>query len=110
MSDTFHRYMSESQQLAEAWRVESQTFSYISALDKKTERLAYLAVLPALCLESGIAFHVGNAKDAGATRDEVAAAILVGISALGNVVTRALALALQAYDSTEVYVDRTKAK
>jgi len=38
-----------------------------SALDKKTEELAYLAVLAAMRMESGVPFHVASAKAAGAT-------------------------------------------
>ena len=110
MSDTFHLYLSESERLGEAWRTASQNFGSVSGLDKKTESLAFLAVLSALRHDSGIKFHVGAAKEAGASREEVSSAVLVGIFALGNVVTRALALALQAYDSTEVSEERSKAK
>ncbi|HVO69565.1 MAG TPA: carboxymuconolactone decarboxylase family protein, partial [Aggregatilineaceae bacterium] len=69
-----------------------------SALDKKTEELAYLAALAALRMESGVPFHVQMAKQAGATRDEVISAILVGLPAAGTGVTQALPAALAAYD------------
>jgi alkylhydroperoxidase/carboxymuconolactone decarboxylase family protein YurZ len=68
------------------------------ALEKKTEHLAYLAVLAALRLTDGVAFHVGLAKAAGATRKEIASAILVGLPAAGNAVVHALPTALQAFD------------
>jgi Carboxymuconolactone decarboxylase family len=70
-----------------------------SALDQKTAALAYLAVLAALRLESGVPFHVGLAKRAGATRAEVVSAILVGLPAAGNAVTQCLPAALSAYDA-----------
>jgi alkylhydroperoxidase/carboxymuconolactone decarboxylase family protein YurZ len=70
-----------------------------SALDNKTTALAYLAVLAALRLESGIPFHVQSAKEAGASRDEVISAILVGLPAAGNGVTQALPAAISTYDS-----------
>jgi alkylhydroperoxidase/carboxymuconolactone decarboxylase family protein YurZ len=52
-----------------------------------------------LRLESGIPLHVAIAKEAGASRDDVLTAILVGLPAAGNVVMRALPIAIQAYDS-----------
>ena len=69
-----------------------------SALDKKTAALAYLAVLAALRLEGGVSFHVAHAKRAGASRDEVISAVLVGLPAAGNQVVAALPAALAAYD------------
>lgn len=69
-----------------------------SALDEKTQALAYLSVLSATRLESGIPFHVKMAKMHGATREEVISAVLVGLPAVGNVVTAALPVALEAFD------------
>ncbi len=69
------------------------------ALDKKTGELAYLAVLAALRLESGIRFHVQSAKKAGASRDEVISAILVGLPAAGHSVIQVLPEAISAYDT-----------
>jgi alkylhydroperoxidase/carboxymuconolactone decarboxylase family protein YurZ len=70
-----------------------------SALGKKTEELAYLAVLAALRLESGVPFHTQLAKQAGASREEVISAILIGLPAAGNGVTQVLPIALEAYDA-----------
>jgi alkylhydroperoxidase/carboxymuconolactone decarboxylase family protein YurZ len=70
-----------------------------SALDKKTEELAYLAVLAALRLESGVPFHVMGARRAGASKAEVISAILLGLPAAGNAVTQVLPAALRAYDT-----------
>jgi alkylhydroperoxidase/carboxymuconolactone decarboxylase family protein YurZ len=99
MSDAFQVFMREAPQHAKAWMTAAQNLGNASALDKKTESLAYLAVLAVLRLESGIPFHVAIAKESGASRDEVISAILVGLPAAGNVVTRALPVAIQAYDS-----------
>jgi len=74
--------------------------SAADALDKKTEALAYLAVLAALRLESGVPFHVGLARQAGATRAEVVSALLVGLPAAGLGVTQTLPAALAAYDAS----------
>jgi alkylhydroperoxidase/carboxymuconolactone decarboxylase family protein YurZ len=98
VSAAFQAFMKESPQHAQAWMNAVQGLSKASALDEKTQTLAYLAVLAALRLESGVPFHVVHAKQAGASRDEVISAILVGLPAAGHVVTQVLPAALQAYD------------
>ena len=50
-------------------------------------------------LVEGIPFHVGSAKGAGASREEVISAILVGLPAAGHVVTQVLPAAVAAYDA-----------
>jgi|SRR5208283_2423594 len=99
LSDAFQVFMQEAPQHAKAWMTAVRNLGDASALEKKTESLAYLAVLSALRLESGIPFHVAIAKEAGASRGEVISAILVGLPAAGNAVMRALPVAIQAYDS-----------
>ncbi len=64
-----------------------------SALDKRTEELAYLAATGS---ESGVPFHVQSALQAGATREEVISAILVGLPAVGQRVISSLPAALSA--------------
>jgi alkylhydroperoxidase/carboxymuconolactone decarboxylase family protein YurZ len=78
-----------------------QGLSAASALDPKTARLAYLSVLAALRLESGVPFHARLAREAGATRDEVISAILIGLPAAGLGVTQALPAALAVYDAAD---------
>jgi alkylhydroperoxidase/carboxymuconolactone decarboxylase family protein YurZ len=98
MSDAFQLFLQESPQQAQAWMTAVRGLGEASALDEKTQALAYLAVLAALRLESGVAFHVAHAKEVGASRDEVVSAILVGLPAAGNAVTLVLPSALRAYD------------
>jgi alkylhydroperoxidase/carboxymuconolactone decarboxylase family protein YurZ len=50
-------------------------------------------------MESGIPFHVQAAKKAGASREEIISAVLVGLPAAGNAVTLCLPTALDAFDS-----------
>jgi len=83
---------------AGAWVAMVQELAKASALDPKTCALAYLAVLAALRVESGVPFHVNCAKEAGASREEVISAILVGLPAAGHRVTQVLPAALAAYD------------
>ena len=99
ISNAFQTFMSEAPQHAQAWGALVQGLANASALDKKTAALAYLAVLAALNLESGVPFHVQAARQLGASRDEVISAILVGLPAAGHGVTRVLPAAIAAYDA-----------
>jgi alkylhydroperoxidase/carboxymuconolactone decarboxylase family protein YurZ len=99
MSNAFQTFLREAPGQAQAWMAAVQGLAQASALDTKTEELAYLAVLAALRMDSGIPLHVGLARQAGASRAEVISAILVGLPAAGQVVTQALPAALAAYDS-----------
>ena len=99
ISNALHTFMPEAPGHAQAWGGMVQGVAQASALDPKTAALAYLAVLAALRMESGVPFHVQAAKQAGATRDEVISAILVGLPAAGHSVTQVLPAALAAYDA-----------
>ena len=98
VSPAFQAFLAETPTHAKAWMTAVQELGRASALDQKTSSLAYLAVLAALRLESGVPFHVGLAKQAGASRAEVLSAILVGLPAAGNGVTAVIPDALRAYD------------
>jgi alkylhydroperoxidase/carboxymuconolactone decarboxylase family protein YurZ len=98
VSTAFQVFMSEAPGHAKAWGEMVQSLSAASALDGKTSALAYLAVLAALNMQSGVPFHAKAAKESGASREEVISAILVGLPAAGHGVTRALPAALEAYD------------
>jgi alkylhydroperoxidase/carboxymuconolactone decarboxylase family protein YurZ len=99
VSNAFQSFMSNAPKHSEAWMNAVQKLDNASALDKKTEELAYLAVLAAMRLESGVPFHTQMDKKAGASRDEVISAILIGLPAAGNGVTQVLPSALAAYDA-----------
>ena len=99
ISNAFQTFIREAPQHAQAWGAMVQGLAGASALDRKTAALAYLAVLAALRLESGVPFHVQAARQAGASREEVISAILVGLPAAGHSVTQVLPAALAAYDA-----------
>jgi alkylhydroperoxidase/carboxymuconolactone decarboxylase family protein YurZ len=99
VSNAFQTFMKEAPKHAQAWMAAVQGLDNASALGKKTEELAYLAVEAALRLESGVPFHTQLAKQAGASREEVISAILIGLPAAGNGVTQVLPIALEAYDA-----------
>lgn len=100
VSTAFKAFLDQAPKHSAAWMNAVRSLEEASSLDKKTARLAYLAVLAALRLESGVPFHVMLAKQAGATRDEVISALLIGLPAAGNAVTQVLPAAIQAFDST----------
>jgi alkylhydroperoxidase/carboxymuconolactone decarboxylase family protein YurZ len=56
-------------------------------------------LLAAVGAESGVPFHVALAKASGASREEVASAILVGLQPAGHRVTASLPAAMAAFDS-----------
>jgi alkylhydroperoxidase/carboxymuconolactone decarboxylase family protein YurZ len=99
ISNAFRSFLVEAPKHAQAWSGAVQGLAAASSLDEKTSSLAYLAVLAALRLESGIPFHVQAAKKAGATRDEVISAVLIGLPAAGNAVTACLPAAVQSFDA-----------
>ena len=99
ISPAFQAFMSEAPDHSQAWGTMVQSLAAASALDGRTASLAYLAVLAALGLGSGVPFHVQAAKWAGASREEVVSAILVGLPAAGHAVTQVLPAAVAAYDS-----------
>jgi alkylhydroperoxidase/carboxymuconolactone decarboxylase family protein YurZ len=99
VSKAFQVFMADAPRHAQAWGGMVQGLANASALDGKTAALAYLAVLAALRLESGVPFHVQQAKQQGASRDEVISAILVGLPAVGHGVTQVLPAAIAAYDA-----------
>ncbi|HEY5387550.1 MAG TPA: carboxymuconolactone decarboxylase family protein [Thermoleophilia bacterium] len=99
VSEAFQTFMREASEHAQAWGAMVGGLAEASALDKKTSALAYLAVLAAQRLESGIPFHVQVAKQAGASREEVVSAILIGLPAAGLGVTQVLPAAVAAYDA-----------
>jgi alkylhydroperoxidase/carboxymuconolactone decarboxylase family protein YurZ len=99
VSAAFGMFLEEAPRHAGAWMDAVKGLDAAGAMDKKTAHLAYLAVLAALRLESGVPFHVTLAKAAGASRDEVISALLIGLPAAGLGVTQALPAALQAYDA-----------
>ncbi len=98
VSKAYQLFEQEAPTVHKAWMETVYTLEKESVLDKKTKELAYLAVLAAARLDSGLPFHVKMAKSFGATREEVISSILVGLPAVGNVVIQSLPTALEAYD------------
>ncbi|MDF2921408.1 MAG: carboxymuconolactone decarboxylase family protein [Paenibacillaceae bacterium] len=100
VSKAYQLFQQEAPAVHKAWMETVHSLEQDSALDKKTKELAYLAVLAATRLDSGLPFHVKMAKASGATREEVISSILAGLPAVGNVVIQSLPAALEAYDES----------
>ena len=98
ISKTYEIFAKEAPDHYSVWIETVQKLEKASKLDKKNKELAYLSVLATARLEGGIPFHVKMAKANGATRDEVISYILIGLPAVGNIVTQSLPAALEAYD------------
>ncbi|WP_334073992.1 MULTISPECIES: carboxymuconolactone decarboxylase family protein [Paenibacillus] len=98
VSSAFHTFIKEAPEHQRIWTETAQQLGQVGKLDSKTEELAYIAVLAASRLESGIPFHVKHAKSLGATREEIISAVLVGLPAVGNAVIQALPAAIRAFD------------
>jgi alkylhydroperoxidase/carboxymuconolactone decarboxylase family protein YurZ len=99
LSPAFQAFLAEAPAHADAWMGAAKGLDAACRLDHKTKHLAYVAVLAALGLTDGVPYHVGLAKRAGARRDEIIGAVLVGLPAAGNAVVHALPAALAAFDA-----------
>lgn len=98
VTNSFSLFMTETPEAGKAYMDMVMKQSQASALDKKTHELAYISVLSAIRMTSGLNFHVKSAKELGATRDEVKSAVLVGLPVAGITLVDALEVALNAYD------------
>ena len=98
--DALHAFVHQTPAHAEAWLESAHRLEHAAALEPRTFHLSYLAVSAALGLEGEIPLHVELAHEAGASREEIASAVLVGLPAAGNRVIRSLPIALAAFDRT----------
>jgi alkylhydroperoxidase/carboxymuconolactone decarboxylase family protein YurZ len=97
-NENFETFLRDAPDFAQPWMQGIHSVEEASALDEKTLSLAYLAVLAAMRMPGGVPYYVRRAKEAGATREEVVSALLVGLPSAGIAVTQALPAALQAFD------------
>jgi len=98
VSTAFQTFLKEAPEHQKAWLGAVQGLGAASKLDAKTEALVYIGILSATRLESGLPFHVIEAKKHGASRDEIISAVLAGLPAVGNNVIQSLPIALRIFD------------
>ncbi len=101
VTNDFMMFMEESNGVGQAFMGTVSKLSEASALDAKTQELAYISVLAALQMIKGLDFHVKQAKEHGATLEEVKSAVLVGLPLVGLRVSEAFAAAVEAYRAEE---------
>lgn len=99
VSTAFQTFASQAPAQHAAWMSAVSALATASSLDERSEELAYVAVLAASGMHSGLPFHVQRLRELGVTRDEVISAVFVGLPAVGHQVVAALPVALEAYDS-----------
>lgn len=97
VTNGFQLFMEESNGVGKTFMDSIMKTSEISALDAKTQELAYISVLAALQVEGGLPFHVMHAKELGASLEEVKSAVLIGLPLIGIRVTEAFAIAIDSY-------------
>lgn len=98
MKDSYRTFIEETAETGKAYTKMIESIAKTSALDKKTHELAYIAVLSSCDMTEGLYHHVLEAKELGASRDEVKSAVLLGLPVVGSPIIEALAVALQEYD------------
>lgn len=98
ISNAFKTFLEEAPVHQSVWLEAVQKLGAASQLDRKTAALVYIGILAAVRMDSGLAFHVAEARAFGASREEVISAILAGMPAVGNIVIQALPVALDAFD------------
>jgi len=98
VSDSFQVFMKEAPEYSKAWMEAVQKYDAACSLDEKTAEIAYVAVLAAVGIESGIPFHVKRAKELGASREDIKSAVLLGLPAVGIKAVKSLSTALNAYN------------
>lgn len=101
VSNAFLSFAQNASEQQKIWMETVMKLGEANKLEKKTQVLAYIAVLAVMRLESGLPFHVKQAKQLGATREEIISAILIGLPAAGNIVIQSVPVAIQAYDEND---------
>jgi len=98
VTNSFMMFMQQTNTTGKLYMDMVMALSKESALDRKSHELAYISVLAATKMISGIDFHVKLAKELNASKEEIISAVLVGLPAVGITVIDALEIAINAYD------------
>ena len=86
----FEKFMNETGGVGSAFMSAIMKMAEVSSLDKKVHELAYISVLVTARMYGGLPFHIEQAKQHGATRDEIKSAILLPMPIVGIQVADAL--------------------
>lgn len=86
----FEMLIKETDGVSQAFMDAIFKMSEKSALDKKTHELAYISVLVSTKMYGGLPFHIQQATELGASKDEIKSAMLIPMPFVGIQVADAL--------------------
>ena len=93
-------FADESPEIQKAYAGFIQSLINDKGLDNKTKQLIYIGMKMVADDERAVKMHVPMAKNAGATREEVKTAVLLGLSVIGmKAASKYLPLVLDSYDN-----------
>ncbi|MBE6832766.1 MAG: carboxymuconolactone decarboxylase family protein [[Clostridium] sporosphaeroides] len=90
VTNGFELLMTETNGVGQAFMDAVFQMSEKSALEKKTQELAYIAVLVSTRMYGGLPFHIHRAAELGASKEEIKSAMLVPLPIVGIQVADAL--------------------
>jgi Uncharacterized homolog of gamma-carboxymuconolactone decarboxylase subunit len=90
VTNGFEMLMNETDGVGPAFMSAIMKMAEVSSLDKKVHELAYISVLVTARMYEGLPFHIEQAKQNGATTDEIKSAMLLPMPIVGIQVADAL--------------------
>lgn len=90
VTNSFEMLMKETGAVGPAFMEAIIKLSKESALEEKVHELAYISVLVATKMYGGLPFHIAQARELGATKEEIKSAMLVPMPVMGIQVADAL--------------------
>lgn len=91
VSNGFKIFMEESNGVGPAFMEAVMKNADNSSIPPKYRELAYIAVLVTAKMYGGLAYHTAQARELGATEDEIKSAVLLTLPITGIAVSDALA-------------------
>lgn len=93
-------FVEESPDVQKAYAAFIQSLIDMDGMDNKTKQLIYIGMKMVADDERAVGMHVPMAKKLGATRDEVKACVLLGLSVIGmKAASKFLPIVLEIYDN-----------
>jgi AhpD family alkylhydroperoxidase len=92
---------SDNRVIKRVYSVDSLTYSEGPALDRKTKELLGLVASLVLRCDDCVKYHLGEAREAGSSRDEMMEAMSVGLVVGGTIVIPHLRRAVEYLDDLE---------
>ncbi len=80
---TYRQLVERFPQLAATHEATAAAVDELGPLDRKTSQLIKIGICVGAQLESALRSHVRRARQAGATRDEIEQAIMLGMTTMG---------------------------